>query len=420
MNAPRSAPLPAVWILLGMTGIYGFGFFQRVAVPGAIFDALQRDFAASAAAIAGLSAVYLYLYGGLQLVAGVLADRVGAAREVLLGGILLTAGSLLFPWAATMPWLYAARALVGIGASLLYISLLKVLADLFAPRRFALLVGVVIFLGYAGGLAGTYPFERLAAFCGWRRALLGAGLGCALTVAGTGLLLKRAGLLRAPPGVASSVMLGTVLRNRACWPNLAIAPLHFPVYFVVQSTIGIKLLRDVCGLASATAAGVTFLMMLTTMVAALAGGWVLRGCGYRHVPVIRGTIGCTTAGMLLLAGGLHLQRGPGWFLAAYLLLALASLGSSAGASLMKALNDPRAVGTALGLGNGIAYLGVALLANAAGMILDHYRGQALGVGDAWRYPVAAYQAIAWMCLACCGMALALSLLLREAPPERPS
>lgn len=418
MHPTRFAPRPA-WILIGMIGIYFFAFFQRVAVPGTLFEALQRDFAASAGAVAGLSAVYLYLYGGMQVVAGLLADRMGAAREILIGGLLLAAGSLLFPLAVSMPWLYAARALIGVGASLVYICLIKVAADLFAPRRFAMLVGLVLFLGYAGGLAGTYPFERLTALVGWRRALLGVGAATAAAVLVSAVLLQAARMLRAPEGVPAGLMLGAVLRNRACWPNLGMAPLQFPVYFVIQMTIGIKFLRDVCGISSAAAAGVSFLMMLTTMCAALVGGVVLRACGYRHVPIMRASLACTTAGVALLGMGIVRQWGAAWFLAAFLILALASLSSAAGTSLIKNLNDPRAMGTAIGLVNGGVYLGVAVMANVAGLILDHFQPQAVIVAGVLRYPKAAYLGVVWMCLAACALAWGCALRLQEAVTQRP-
>lgn len=80
---------------------------------------MQAEFRASASAVAGLGALFLYIYGGMQLFAGMMSDRFGVMRVLLAGGLLLTAGALVFPLAPSLVWLYAARALVALGASLI-------------------------------------------------------------------------------------------------------------------------------------------------------------------------------------------------------------------------------------------------------------------------------------------------------------
>src|SRR5437763_463653 len=86
-------------MLFGMIALYFFSYFQRVAVPGTVFNELQVDFKASAAAITALGALFLYVYGFWQIFAGMLADRFGGLRMLLIGGLLMTFGSLVFPLA---------------------------------------------------------------------------------------------------------------------------------------------------------------------------------------------------------------------------------------------------------------------------------------------------------------------------------
>ena len=50
-----------ILILIGMSAVYFFAYFQRVAVPGTIFTELQTEFHTSAGTVAWLAAVYLYL-----------------------------------------------------------------------------------------------------------------------------------------------------------------------------------------------------------------------------------------------------------------------------------------------------------------------------------------------------------------------
>src|SRR5450759_1644366 len=118
-------------ILAGMIALYFFSYFQRVAVPGTVFNELQVDFNASAVAITALGALFLYVYGFWQIFAGMLADRFGGLRMVLIGGLLMTAGALVFPLARGLPLLYTTRVLVAFGASFMYISLIKEIDTLF-------------------------------------------------------------------------------------------------------------------------------------------------------------------------------------------------------------------------------------------------------------------------------------------------
>jgi len=106
-------------LILG-TLLYLLINIQAVAVPGTLFDLLQRDFKASATAISAFGAAYMYVYALGQLAAGILADRFGGFRTIFFGGILFSAGSLLFPWCESFWSGIFCRILIGLGASRVY------------------------------------------------------------------------------------------------------------------------------------------------------------------------------------------------------------------------------------------------------------------------------------------------------------
>ena len=101
MEEPESlvSRLTRIAVLLCLSGIYFMSFFQRVAVPGTVFDEVQSEFGLSASGVAALGTLYLYLYGALQPLAGILSDSWGAGRTVLLSGLLLSVGAVAFPCA---------------------------------------------------------------------------------------------------------------------------------------------------------------------------------------------------------------------------------------------------------------------------------------------------------------------------------
>src|SRR3990172_9161149 len=155
-----------------MLALYFVSFFHRVAVPGTIFNELQSDFNATATNISMLGAIFLYIYAVMQIFTGILVDKVGPARIMILAGITLSAGAILFSFATSLNMLYATRALLACGASVVYLCLVKEVAELFSNKNFAAFLGIVLVAGSLGGITGTYPFERAVNFIGWCRALL--------------------------------------------------------------------------------------------------------------------------------------------------------------------------------------------------------------------------------------------------------
>ena len=108
---------------------YFFANFQRIAIPGAVFDVLQHELKVSAPFITAFGAIFMYVYACSQLVNGVLVDRYGGLRVMMAGGVVLALGCLLFPVTSNLALMYFSRALVGIGGSMFYLSLIRELKE---------------------------------------------------------------------------------------------------------------------------------------------------------------------------------------------------------------------------------------------------------------------------------------------------
>ncbi len=405
----------AALLVLGlMSCLYFFSYFQRVAVPGTVFDELQKEFSASAGTIAALSSIYLYIYGGLQIFIGLAADRWGGARVLLTGGILLSLGGAVFPMAHSIPELYAARILVGLGASAMFISIVKEIDSLFESRHFAIILGLALMVGYTGGLFGTLPCERIVAWLGWRPALGIAGALCMAATLAAGLTLKRLGRLHSPPGAqAVHLYFRDILRNWSCYPVLVSGAINFSLYFVWQGVFGKKMLMDACNLSSAGAAAVMGGMMLSSMLITVASGFVSRLMGNRRKPIL---IACALLSMLAI-GVMIFSLTPGAGARA-MTAACLTLGAASGASAifscaMKELNPPRAAGASVGFINSVSYLAIAASVSGMGLLMDRFRGQAVNTAAALIYPATAYRLILLFCLALAGISLLSVLLIRE-------
>ena len=399
-----------------MAALYFFSYFQRIAIPGTIFNELQSNFALSAGGVAALGAIYLYIYTGMQIIAGVMADRFGARRVLLAGGALLAAGSILFPLAHTTALLYATRALVALGASLIYLCLVKEVDELFGAKNFILVLGICLFVGYTGGLFGTLPFERLTRSIGWRNSLLLAGIVCGAAWIGS-LIFLRNGMTRPRGAVSPLPAIRQILTNRPGYPVLVSGTINFGIYYTFQATIGKKLLQDCCGFSSSRAATFTFVAMLTMMLCILVYGAISRRPGARR-PLLLGI----TIGLLLSSGLMALNLAtvcaPALMLAGFIILGAAGASAPLFAGVFKDLNPPEAVATSIGVLNSGCYLCVAVLAQLCGLVLDRYASAARITPTAIVYPVAAYQALLIICMILAGISLISVCFIRENRPQR--
>ncbi len=396
-----------------MLSVYFLSYFQRAAIPGTIFNEIQSDLRLSASAVTALGSMFIAIYAVMQLFVGMAADRFGGGRTLLFGGCALAVGALLFPLSHSAWTLYGSRAITGFGASFMYLSMVKEVDRLFGHRRFATLMGVVLFAGYLGGMAGMLPFERAVEAWGWRHTLLGiAGLtfGCLALAA---LALRRMDGFVAAPRFRLLAPLRDILATPDSRPLLVIALVNFPIYFVIQAAVGQKFLQDYARLSSAAAAGFATVMMLLSASITAVGGFALAWVGHRRKPFLVAACVLVTASTLLLLAGV-LVGAPGWvFLVAYGLLALACVASPANLAAMKEVNRPDGVALAIGVINGVSYAGVAVLMAVSGAVLDAFRGSATVTPAGVIYPPAAYAALFAILLVVALVGLAASRFVRE-------
>jgi MFS family permease len=153
----------------------------------AFVESLQRDFGASRGSVSLVFSLAGFLYFGLGVVSGPLADRFGPRRLAVAGMIMTGLGLAAASVARSLLEVYAAYGLgVGLGVGCAYVPAIGAVQRWFVRRR-----------GFASGLAvsgigvGTLVMPPLATLLienlGWRGAYL--ALGCLAVVLGGGLAL---------------------------------------------------------------------------------------------------------------------------------------------------------------------------------------------------------------------------------------
>ncbi|WP_327001322.1 MFS transporter [Dactylosporangium sp. NBC_01737] len=175
---------------IGLT-TYIIAVFHRSSLGVAGVTAADR-FGVGTSLLAILSVAQLAVYAGMQIPVGVLLDRFGSRRMLVGGGLLMVAGQLLFAYAGDIGPAIAARVLIGVGDAMTFISVLRVVAMWYPPRRNPLMVQLTGMVGQLGALSSAVPLVVLLRDAGWTATFLGAAVLGAAAVALVALTLKDA------------------------------------------------------------------------------------------------------------------------------------------------------------------------------------------------------------------------------------
>jgi MFS family permease len=119
-NATRRTPatLREAWIaLVGLSAVFLFEMLDN-SVLNVALPTIGRDLHASTTGLQWVTGVYSVVFGGLMLLFGAVADRVGRRRVMLVGLVLLAAASLSTFLVSNAGELIAVRAAMGVAAAM--------------------------------------------------------------------------------------------------------------------------------------------------------------------------------------------------------------------------------------------------------------------------------------------------------------
>ncbi len=401
-------------MVLSIAGLYFFSFFQRVAVPGSIFNDIQSEMGISAPDVTRLGAIYLFIYASMQPFAGYLTDRFGGIKISLAGGLFLCAGSVLFPLSYSVWGLYMSRGLVGLGASVMYLCMVKETDHYFGGKNFATIFGFLCLLGYSGGLVATIPFRTLVEQIGWRNSSLTAAVPVCIILV-FALLMKCK--VSPDPSVKTkrNILKGIleVFKNRYNYPLLITIPVSFTLYFSLQAVIGAKFLQDFRGISSLQASKYTFMMMLSTVVTMSCSGYLSKLMGNKRKVFLIYSATANLLAMVTCLCGIILALPSGFFLLAFIMSATTAGLVPVNASFTRELNPPYNVAISIGVVNAVVYCLVAVASQFIGQVLGFFKDQATVTAKATIYPVSAYVTLFSILLGVAVISFMVALFSRE-------
>ena len=352
---------------------YALSFFQRFAPAGIAAD-LVAAFNTSASSLGALAATYFYVYTVMQVPTGILVDTLGPRRILLIGGLVGGVGSLLFALASGLELALVGRTLIGLGVSVTFIAMLKIIAVSFEERRFASLVGLAMLIGNLGSVLAGAPLSWLAQVVSWRHIFVAlAAVSLLLGVACWVLLREQsvgAGPSKPKPTIDRSLVLSgllSVLKNRDNWPTVCV---NFGIcgsFFAFAGLWATPFLTQAHGLSRAAAANHVSLYFVGFALGCMFMGALSDRLGKRK-PVLIATSHLYLLIWLVLLWDLALPLLASYAL--FTLMGLVTAGFTLTWSCAKEVNAPQLSGISTSVTNMAGFLAGAILQPLVGWVMD--------------------------------------------------
>lgn len=378
----RGDPWRRRWLLLGILA----ASFLLVNVyrlsTGVLTEQLMAAFRTTGAELGTLHAMFFLVYAVMQIPTGILVDRIGPRRTAAGGTAIMNVGALWFTLASSFHAALGARFLIGLGGSVIFVSMLRFAASWYTPAEFPTVNGLCFAVGGLGGILATAPFAVAVDIAGWERTMQALAVGGLLTA------IVIAGVVRDTPTRAGydpihpdaregpRLSMGEVRRGLG---RVLVDPWVWVVCLILFAAGGINLtvfgLWGIPYVVQVYDTSVLFASVFTMIggVGAVLGppviGWIASHTGRRTSIVVAGGViyvGCLSSIAVLgdppiiLVGLTFLLIGAliGAFVVTY--------------PLIKERHPSRLSGIALGSINGSSFFGAAVFPTLMGFALDAY------------------------------------------------
>lgn len=348
-------------------------------------------FGVDGAVLSLFGVVQLGTYAAAQIPAGLLLDRLGPRRMMVLGAVTMAVGQVLLAFSTDVPTALLARMLTGMGDAATLISVVRLIATWFPSGQVPVFTQLATMIGQFGQAVAAVPFLALLINVGWTAAWASLAFVLVLSV-----LLIIAFVQDEPPeepGAAPSPLahplqvLKDVFTSRPAWSGFF---LHWMCLVTVNSFLFMWGVPYMTSLGIGAAEIGTLLTVNVVIMVALGPLIGVVTGRYPHRRPLLGWIAgtaltATWALTLLLPGELS-----AWQLMPLITaLAIGSATCSVGFDLARTGVPRRAIGTATGMVNIGGYSASLVSVLVIGIVLDLRTGDDAAVLADYRVALAA-------------------------------
>jgi MFS family permease len=362
------------WIVWA-TGLLAYivAVLDRTTLGVSGLDAADR-FGASPSVLSMFVVLQVVVYAGAQVPAGVLLDRFGSKALIIVGGALMASGQLLLAFTESLPAAIAARAVLGLGDAVTFISVLRLVPHWFEPRKVPLVTQLTGICGQLGQVLSAVPFMAVLTGSGWTAAYM--------SVAAIGVLsivLTLALVTNTPNGHVVTTESISVRETLAGVKTVWLRPgtrLGFFTHMGTQFSVTVFALMwgvPYLTVAQGVSTGAAGSLLTISVIAAISAGIVIGVFTGRHphrrsrlvlAIIVSNAVAWTV--VLALPG-----RAPLWLLVVLIVvISVGGPGSMVGFDFARTFNPSATLGTAAGMVNMGGFVASLLVIQAMGQILD--------------------------------------------------
>jgi MFS family permease len=320
----------------------------------------------------------IVVYASAQVPAGLLLDRFGSKALIVSGAAVMAAGQLTLAFTESLPTAIAARAVVGLGDAVTFISVLRLVPQWFTAKRVPLVTQLTGLCGQLGQVLSAVPFLALLTGEGWTTAYVSVVVLGVLSIVLTLAVVKNTpnGKGSDPPAMSVGEVWASV---KTVWLRPG-TRLGFFTHMGTQFSVtvfalmwGLPYLTVAQGL-SAHVAGT--LLSLSVVAAILAGILVGIFTGRRPHRRSRLVLAIIASNAAIWTVVLALpSAAPLWLLTLLVIvISVGGPGSMVGFDFARTFNPSATLGTAQGMVNMGGFIASLLVMQAMGLVIGAVGG----------------------------------------------
>ncbi|MFE9397964.1 MFS transporter [Streptomyces flavidovirens] len=276
----------------------GVATFALLYSTQALLPLISADFGVSASAASWTVSAATGALALFVLPMSALSERFGRSRMMTVSLTVAVVVGLLIPFAPSLEWLVALRAVQGAALAGVPASAMAYLAEEVRPKALIAAIGLFVAGNSIGGMSGRIVTGWAAQVWDWRAALAAVGLMAVVCVVVYRLMLPKA--RHFTPGSLNPKALAKTVRGHLADPLLlrlyAIGALFMTVFGAVYTVIGYRLVEAPFSLPQGVI-GSVFLVYLVGTVSSAAAGKLVARLGRRGALYL--AVSTTAAGLLL-------------------------------------------------------------------------------------------------------------------------
>ncbi|MGE2690808.1 MFS transporter [Mycolicibacterium pulveris] len=361
------------WIVWA-TGLFAYivAVLDRTTLGVSGLEAANR-FHASPSVLSTFVVLQVVVYAAAQVPAGVLLDRFGSKALIVTGATLMASGQFALAFTESLPAAIAARAVLGLGDAVTFISVLRLVPHWFKPRQVPLVTQLTGICGQLGQVLSAVPFFALLNAYGWTTAYASVAALGVVSIVLTLLLVKNT-----PQGnvvkIETASMIETLANVKTVWLRPG-TRLGFFTHMGTQFSVtvfalmwGVPYLTVGQGVSAGTAGA-----LLTISVAAAIWSGIAIGIFTGRHPHRRSHLVLAIIGSNALVWSIVLalpDRAPLWLLITLVVvISVGGPGSMVGFDFARTFNPSATLGTAQGMVNMGGFAASLLVMQTMGIIL---------------------------------------------------